>query len=421
MRPRHLQGPLRRALADTPVVLVNGARQVGKTTLVQAVADRRYLSLDDATVLAAARGDPAGFLTGLHGPVTLDEVQKAPELFPVIKAAVDRARRPGRFLLTGSTDVMLLPRLSDSLAGRMEVLSLWPFSQGELTGGREGFVDALFARRMPEPPRGELSRRELMEVVVRGGYPEIQRRRSPGRRTAWFGSYLTAVIQRDVPDLAHIDGLSVLPRLLGLLAARSSSTLNVAGLSREAAIPQSTLNRYLGLLTATFLVQTVPAWSANLGKRLVRSPRIHLGDTGLVCHLLGLGAARLAREPARFGPLLETFVTLELRKQIAWSHTRAALFHFRTQAGQEVDLVLEDRSGRLVGLEVKAGATVRTEDFRGLRVLAEATRARFVRGVVLYGGPEPVAFGPRLLALPVDALWRLGATPPASDRMPRAG
>ena len=409
MYGRHLQAPLERALADTPVVLVNGARQVGKTTLVRAMPGRRYLNLDDVTVLAAARADPAGFLAGLEGPVTLDEVQKAPELFPAIKASVDRGRRAGRFLLTGSTDVMLLPRLSDSLAGRMEVLSLSPLSQGEIAGCHEDFVDALFSRRLPACPAGALTRRELADRITRGGYPEVQRRRSAARRAAWFGSYLSAVLQRDVRDLAEIDGLAVLPRLLALLAARSSATLNVADLSREAALPQTTVARYLGLLGATFLLHTVPAWSANLGKRLVKSPRILLGDTGLACHLLGLGSERLVREADRLGPLVESFVALELRKQLRWSRTRASLFHFRTHTGEEVDLVLEDARGRLVGIEVKAGATVRADDFRGLRALAEATAARFHHGVVLYGGPEPVAFGARLHALPLDALWRLGA------------
>lgn len=421
MRRRHLLEPLRRALADTPVVLVNGARQVGKTTMVRAFPGRRYLNLDDASLLAAARGDPAGFLGALSGPVTLDEVQKAPELFPAIKATIDRARRPGRFLLTGSTDVMLLPGLSDSLAGRMEVLSLSPFSQGELEGAREGFVEAVFARRPPAISTAEVPRRQLVERIVRGGYPEVQRRRSQARRAAWFDSYLTAVIQRDIRDLAQIDGVATLPRLLGLLAARSSATLNIADLSREGAIPQSTLARYLGLLSATFLLQTVPAWSANLSKRLVKAPRIHLSDTGLVCHLLGLGPERLLREPQRLGPLVETLVTLELRKQLAWSPTRARLFHFRTQTGQEVDLVLEDAAGRMVGIEVKASATVRAEDFRGLRVLAEAAGARFVRGVVLYSGPEAVGFGAHLIALPIDALWRLGAltTEAASPKLGR--
>lgn len=408
MKPRCLQPALLRALADTPVVLVNGARQVGKTTLVRAVPGRRYLNLDDATVLAAARSDPAGFLGGLQGPVTLDEVQKAPELFPALKMAVDQARRPGRFLLTGSTDVMLLPQLSESLAGRMEVLSLWPFSQGELAGGREAFVDALFSRRLPDLLLGGLGRRELVERILRGGYPEVQRRASSSRRAAWFGSYLTALIQRDIRDLANIDGVTVVPRLLGLLAARTSATLNVADLARDAAIAQTTLTRYLGLLTATFLVRTVPAWSANLGKRLVKAPRIHLTDTGLASHLLGLGPARFTSEPQHLGPLLETFVSMELLKQIPWSHVRPNLFHFRTHTGQEVDLLLEAPGGRVVGIEVKAATTLRSEDFRGLRALEEATGKRFVRGIVLYGGVEPVSFGPRLLALPIDALWRLG-------------
>jgi predicted AAA+ superfamily ATPase len=257
-----------------------------------------------------------------------------------------------------------------------------------------------------------------MERVVRGGYPEIQRRRSAARRTAWFGAYLTAIVQRDVRDLANIEGLSTLPRLLGLLAARSTGTLNIADLSRAIALPHSTLKRYLGLLSATFLVDTVPAWSGNLGRRLVRSPRVYLSDTGLICSVLGLGVSRLEKEPDLFGPLLETFAMLELRKQMAWSRLRPNLLHFRTQTGQEVDLILEDPAGRLVGIEVKAGATVRTEDLRGLRVLQEAVGRRLVRGVLLYAGTEAVAFGPRLLALPVESVWRLGAKPAAMRRLP---
>jgi hypothetical protein len=304
---------------------------------------------------------------------------------------------------------MLLPRLADSLAGRMEVLSLAPLSQGELVGHREGFVDALFRQSLPACPAGVLTRLELVDRIGRGGYPEAQRRQAASRRAAWFGSYLSAVLQRDVRDLSEVDGLAVLPRLLALLAARSSGTLNVADLSREAAVPQTSVARYLALLGATFLTQPVPAWSANLGTRLVKSPKMVLGDTGLACHLLGLAPARLVRETERLGPLVESFVALELRKQLGWSRTRASLFHFRTHAGREVDLVLEDVRGRLAGIEVKAGETVRAEDFRGLRALADAAGARFVRGVVLYGGTEPVAFGARLHALPLDALWQLGA------------
>jgi predicted AAA+ superfamily ATPase len=331
---RNIAPLVREALQDTPVVLLNGARQTGKSTLVRGGmlgnSDTRYLTLDEAGVLAAAEADPAGFLSGLTGPVILDEVQRSPGLFPAIKAEVDRDRRPGRFLLTGSANVLLLPRLSESLAGRVEILTLWPLSQGEIEGVEERFVDAVFsADPLPfleeqDEPLG------LYDRLLRGGFPEALARGSEARRRAWFGSYVTTILQRDVRDLSNIEGMTDLPRLLSLLAARSASLVNYAELSRSASMPQSTLKRYVSLLEATFLVRTLPAWSSNLSKRLVRSPKLLLCDTGLISSLQGLSAERLASNPVLVGPLLENFVAMELQKQSAWSATQPRLFHFRT-------------------------------------------------------------------------------------------
>lgn len=411
MYRRNLVPRVREALQDTPVVLLNGARQTGKSTLVRSgmlgTGDARYLTLDEAGVLAAAEADPAGFLAGLAGPVILDEVQRSPGLFPAIKAEVDRDRRPGRFLLTGSANVLLLPRLSESLAGRVEILTLWPLSQGEIEGVEEGFVDAVFsADQLPflEEPDVPLG---LYDRLLSGGYPEALGRRSEARRRAWFGSYVTTILQRDVRDLSNIEGLTELPRLLSLLAARSASLVNYAELSRSASMPQSTLKRYVPLLETTFLIRTLPAWSSNLGKRLVRSPKLLLCDTGLISNLQGLNAERLESDPVLVGPLLENFVAMELQKQSAWSATQPRIFHFRTQTGQEVDMILEDAAGRIVGVEVKASATVGARDFRGLRALAEASGDRFRRGVVLYTGRTAVPFGENLHALPVSSLWGL--------------
>lgn len=409
MYRRNIATLLNEALGDTPVVLLNGARQTGKSTLVRSgmIDDRgaRYLTLDDAGVLAAAEADPGGFLSGLEGPVILDEVQRSPGLFPAIKAEVDRERRPGRFLMTGSANVLLLPKLSESLAGRMEVLTLWPLSQGEIEGVEERFIDTVFSEDpdlLQEEPEGTP---ELIERLLRGGYPEVLGRRSDARRRAWFGSYVTTILQRDVRDISNIEGLTALPRLLSLLAARAASLVNYAELSRSASMPQSTLKRYISLLQATFLVQTLPAWSSNLGKRLVRSPKLLVCDTGLISSLQGLSAERLAADPVLAGPLLENFVAMELMKQSAWSRTQPRLFHFRTQTGQEVDIVLEDAAGLVVGVEVKAAATVGARDFRGLRALAEATGERFRRGIVLYTGKVNIPFDNNLHALPVSSLW----------------
>ena len=417
MIPRHAAARLRKALADRPVVLLHGARQTGKTTLARALAaadhPARYVSFDTLTTLSAARGDPAGFLAGIEGPVVLDEVQRVPDLFVAIKAAVDRDRDPGRFLLTGSANVLLVPRLSESLAGRMEIVTLWPFSQGEIERVVEGFVDAMFGEAAPA--LGAAARGvALAERVLRGGFPEAIAMGSAERRSAWFDAYLTTILGRDVRDLANIEGLTELPRLLALVAARPMALLNYAELVRSAGLAQSTLKRYFALLEAVFLVRTLRPWHANIGKRMVKTPKVMLCDSGLAAHLMGIDDARLAQDRMLLGGLLESFVAMEITKQIGWSASAPALYHFRTHEGDEVDLVLERRSGALVGIEVKSAATVTGTDFKGMRALAQAAGRRFHRGVVLYTGTEVVPCGPRLHAMPIEALWRWGARPAAA-------
>jgi len=414
MYRRNIEAALLAALRDTPVVLVKGARQAGKSTLVRTQLagehPARYLTLDDAAVLAAAAHDPEAFIDSLAGPVVIDEVQRVPELFLAIKAAVDRERRPGRFLLTGSADVLLLPRVADALVGRLEPLTLWPLSQGEIEGTRETFIDDLFAPRLRGFAAASEGRSELLHRLVRGGFPEAVTRTNEDRRRAWFASYLTTILQRDIRDLAQIEGLTALPRLLALLAARCGGLLNVSELSRTSGLPNTTLRRYLVLFETAFLVQLLPAWSAGLESRLVKSPRLHLCDSGLACHLMGTDLQRLQGTPDLVGPLLETFVTNELRKQSGWSRTRVSLYHFRTHAGREVDLVLESDAGNVVGIEVKASSSLGASDLQGLRALQEAAGSRFLRGVVLYGGREPVAFASNLHALPLETLWGSGGT-----------
>ena len=333
-------------------------------------------------------------------------MQRVPELFRAIKRSVDARRKPGRFLLTGSAQALVLPSLSESLAGRMEVLTLWPFSQGEIAGCHEGFVDACFAREFQPDTFQDTGWRTLAERVATGGYPEMLTRTDAGRRQAWFGSYLTTILERDVRDLANVAGLRDLPRLLRLAASRAMGLLNFADLSRDAAMPQTTLQRYWALFEATFLVRSLPPWHANLGLRLVKTPKVVLADTGLLCHLLGLDVARLQADDLMTGAALECFVAGELTKQITWSQTRPGLFHYRTHSQQEVDFVLEDARGRLVGVEVKKTASPTGSDFKGLRHLREQTGRRFLRGILLYTGPTSVAFGPNLHALPVSAIWQ---------------
>lgn len=411
MLHRHLTGPLLEALADTPAVLVNGARQTGKSTLVQspevAGQDRQYLTFDDPGILAAARRDPNGFVAGLSAPVTLDEIQHVPELFSVIKAAIDRNRQPGQFLLTGSANVMLLPKLSESLAGRMEVLTLWPFSQGEIRGVKENFVDTLYSGKSVgwSGKSPAMSWEELLESVVSGGYPPAVARQSAARRDAWFQSYVTTVLQRDIRDLANIADSTAVPRLLSVVAARAGGLLNFADLSRTMALPQTTLKRYFALLEATFLVQLLRPWARNLGQRAIQTPKVYLNDTGLLAHLLGATVDRLKREGNVAGSVLENFVLMELRKQCAWSATRPELFYWRTVSGREVDVVLEDRTGKVVGVEVKAAATLGSNDVSGLQALASAVGKNWVRGVVLYAGAETIPFSANLHGIPISRLW----------------
>jgi predicted AAA+ superfamily ATPase len=410
MIKRNIVSNLLDALSDTPVVLINGARQTGKSTLVQSLAQEEhpalYITLDDASVLAAAQQDPAGFISQFDGPVILDEVQRVPDLFLAIKATVDRCRLPGRFLLTGSANVLLLPKLSESLTGRMEILTLWPFSQGELEAKQERFINAIFESKLRVPQDLALERNELIRRVLVGGYPEVQGRLSAKRRDSWYQSYMTTMMQREVRELAHIERLAAIPRLLSLLAARTGSLLNLSELASAAGLPKSTLRRYLALLEATFLLVLLPAWSTNLSKRLIKSPKIILNDSGLAGHLIGLNKARIARDSTGFGHLLENFAGMELCKQITWCQTRLRLYHFRSYQGHEVDFVLENPAGEIVGIEVKASSTVKANDFKGLKHLRELLDERFLRGIVLYTGDQPVPFASNLYALPVSALWR---------------
>ena len=413
MYDRHIAPLLLEALADTPVVLLNGARQTGKSTLAQSLREatpRRYLTLDDHTTLAAARSDPAGFIAALAGPVVIDEIQRAPELFLAIKAAVDRDRArgqaAGRFLLTGSANVMLLPALADSLAGRMEIVPLTPLSCAERAADpQRNRAEWLFDGDLGTRPLPPCERDVFIDTLLAGGFPEAVARNTPRRRQAWFDSYLQTVLQRDVRELANLEQLTELPNLVQLLAHRSASLLNFAELARSSGIAQTTLKRYFTLLETLFLIHRLPAWERNPAKRLVKAPKVFLPDSGLLAHLTGHTADTLATAPGLPGDLVETFVCAELLKHLAFSARGLSLWHYRTQTGIEVDFLLEDRHGKLTGIEVKAAATVDGKDFKGLRHLQETEPERFQRGIVLYTGREYVAFGAGLYAVPMSVWW----------------
>lgn len=409
MHTRHLRPLLEEALTDTPVVVLNGARQTGKSTLAQSLENpvgRRYLTLDDPVVLAAATSDPAGFINGLQGPIILDEIQRAPGLFLAIKASVDRNRQPGRFLLTGSANIMLLPRVADSLAGRMEILSLWPLSCAEQQDmPLPNRADWLFNGELALEGINVNNRAALIRYLLAGGYPEATSRMVEHRRAAWFDSYLQAILQRDVRELANLEQLTQMPHLLQLLATRSGSLLNFAEISRASGLTQTTLKRYFALLETLFLIYRLPSWERNPGKRLVKAPKVFLPDCGLLSHLMGQSAASLESMPGLPGGQVETFVLGELLKHLAFSRQRLSLWHYRTQSNMEVDFVLENPEGKITGIEVKASLTIDNKDFKGLRHLQETEPNIFQRGIVLYGGKDIIPFGSELYAVPLAMWW----------------
>lgn len=407
--PRGAIARVRAALSDTPVVMIKGPRQAGKSTLalelIRSGFDATYVTLDDPIALAPALRDPDAFLASFERPVVIDEVQRAPDLFRAIKLAVDRRRRPGRFLLTGSADVLLLPTVSESLAGRMEVVTLWPLSQSEIEGRRGGLIDGFFAPTAPSAVGPDALRGAALRRALRGGFPDAVLREGEARQR-WLAAYLGTMLQRDVRDLAQIEGLAALPSLLALLAARAASILNMAELARAVDLPYRTLVRYLALLETIFFVRRLPAWSRGLGGRIVRHPKMILVDTGVAAHLQNVELARLERDETLAGPIIENFVAMELVKQIGWSRSAPVLHHFRNGAA-EVDLVLERRDGTVVGVEVKAGASVSERELRGFTVLAAAAGRKFHRGFVLYAGRTTIDLAPRIRALPMNALWEL--------------
>lgn len=400
-----LEASLRASLADTPVVLLQGPRQCGKTTLARHIAEPlgySYLSLDDDNLARAAKADPLGFVMDLPSKVILDEVQRAPEIFTSIKLVVDRDRQPGRFLLTGSADVLLLPKLSESLAGRLEVLRLHPLAQIEMRQVQAGFLVHLFNADFKLMTSTRLGP-GLAALIVAGGFPAALTRQG-GRRRTWYQAYAQTLVQRDVRDMARISALEVMPHLLQLAARQTAHLFNVSELASPFGVSRPTIRDYLTLLERVFLLELLPPWHVRHINRLVKTPKLHLGDTGLATALLKLDAASLYADRALFGQLLETFVFQELRRQSGTAHDTIEFFHFRNRDDHEVDIVLT-RGALLAGVEVKASGSVREEDFRGLRKLQEIAGERFACGVVLYDGEVSLRFGPKFFALPMTTLW----------------
>ncbi|WP_312514082.1 ATP-binding protein [Stutzerimonas nitrititolerans] len=406
--PRYLRQQVLDALSDTPVVCILGPRQVGKTTLArQLQPERTYISFDDTTLLAAARYDPVGFVAGLPQQVILDEVQRAPELLPAIKLSVDNDRRPGRFILTGSANLLLLPGVQESLAGRMEVIYLNPLSEQEKHHSSHSLLEALLSDQIKPAISGQQPPvAGVVEAVVWGGYPEPNTR-TEQRARQWFRQYLNAIIQRDVQDIANIRDSDELLRLLQLIALRTGNLINVSNLAQDIALQRDTIGRYLSVLERLFLIRTLPAWHRNAAKRLIKAPKIHIVDSGLGCALANLKTADWHRPDNAFGGVLESFVVQQLICQAGWVDNELHFSHYRDKDQLEVDLVIE-QDDRLWGVEVKKSATVQSKDGRGLARLAEQAGRSWKGGILLYTGTStlPLAGTPNTFAVPMDQLWK---------------
>lgn len=407
--PRFTEGTLREALEDTPVVLIHGSRQSGKTTLAQSVGKSlgyHYITFDDNNLLQAAKTDPVGFIQSLPEHTILDEVQRIPELFTSIKASVDQHRKPGRFMLTGSANVLLLPQLADSLAGRMEIIHLRPLSQAEIAAQPPIFLQQLFnadfgsvTHKQCYPRLGEL----LAALICAGGYPAAIARSSAKRRNTWYRDYIITILQRDIQDIASITNVDILPKLLALAASQTARLFNASDLASPFSISRPTIREYLALLEQLFLIEQLQPWHSNRLSRLIKTPKMHLADTGLACSLLGVNSQSLWQDKALLGQLLETFIYQELRKHADWHGEELKFYHFRNKDKVEVDIIIE-QGRQIAGIEIKASATVTQSDFKGLNKLKTACGEKFSAGVVFYDGENILPFGEKLFAMPISIL-----------------
>ena len=418
--PRHVRPRIAEALLDTRVVMVVGARQVGKSTLVGELARERGVAvrtLDDPATRELALADPRGFAADTDGlPLVIDEVQRAPDLLLAIKAEVDRDPRPGRFLLTGSANILSLPSVADALTGRIELATLWPLSQAEIEGSTLNLVDALFASAPPRVTGAPIGRAAWVERATAGGYPEA-RMRPPRRRSAWFESYLATALTRDLAEIEAIRKAHEVPRLLGLLATQAAGITRWETLAGSIGLDARTVRAYSHLLQTMFLIAILPGWRPGFGTREVQASKVFVCDSGLLAHLLSADESRVESDDQVTGKLFENFVAMEIVRHLAWASVPATAYHYRDpdrRRGGEIDLVLEGRSGALVAIEAKASATVRASDFAALVRLREARGSDLRAGVVVYTGESVLPFGDRLWAVPVSALWS-GGPPPARD------
>ncbi len=404
---RHITERVLYAMDYARVVALLGPRQAGKSTLVRRLAEDRlqadYVTLDDEAMRSLARADPTGFIAARGSRAVIDEVQRAPELLLAIKARVDRDNTPGQLLITGSANLRSIPAVSDALPGRVDYMTLWPLSQGEIAGHREGFLARLFAGEPPVARQAPVGRHRYAEMLLAGGFPEARARPLPARNM-FFSSYVESILARDVREVSRMRDPHSLGILLQLVAARSGALARYEAIAREMMIDGKTVKSGLEALERLFLIRVRQPWHVNLGSRQVKAPKLYISDPGMLCAMLGADATRIRDDAGFAGALFETFVATELERQAAWVQQPLSFWHYR-EADREVDVIVERPSGEIVGIEVKAGATVRARDFAGLHHLREKLGKKMLAGVILYAGEQTLPFDERTWAVPLQALW----------------
>jgi predicted AAA+ superfamily ATPase len=401
--PRKLKSHMDAAMKDTPVVLINGPRQSGKTTLVKEYSPSLpYYTLDDDNALTAAKSDPIGFINRIDKAI-IDEIQRAPELMRAIKVSIDQHRQPGRFLLTGSANLLALPQIGDSLAGRMEILTLLPLSLNEIQRKDNHFIE--HAQNQSWPTQTAFSETSnIFSRALIGGYPEMLTRPSPERRHAWAKSYIKAIVERDVKDISSIEKLIEMPRLLEVLARQSGKLTNFTQIGGQLNLDTKTTQKYIGLLETLFLVNKVRPWHSNTLNRIIKTPKTYFLDSGLLACINNIAIESLENNPADAGALLETWVYNELLKIKTQSTTEWNIYYYRDKDQVEVDFMLENNQGHIIGIEVKASQTIFNHDFRGLKKLAALTGKQWISGIILYNGNQCLPFGDKLWAVPFSLL-----------------
>jgi len=409
---RNIESTVKETLADTPVTVIQGARQVGKSTLAAMVSQGRNstsVTLDSEQTLLAAKENPYEFVSqNRDGLLIIDEIQRFPKLFTAIKQSVDEYRRPGRFLVTGSANILNLKDSSESLAGRAETITLEPFSVGEINGVKEDFVSILLHEDILKKLQSvtPMERTDYAALIECGGYPEAHQRISK-RRKSFFSNYISRVLIHDAEELSGLAHLDRLSDLYKLLAGNPSQIYVKANVSRTMGIPESSMSGYTRLLEDLCLLHKIPAWGKNYSKRAINRSKLVMSDTGIVSSIYGINAEFLAMLESgnTFGPLLEAFIIAEFKKQQSWSEEIYKMHHFRDIDGKEVDIILELINGKIIAIEIKASSSFTKTDFSGMKILREVLGERFHCGILLYTGFEVQPFGDRLYAAPVNSIW----------------